>query len=159
MYTTEAWASAVLGNYDGMAPCLDAAANLADSSGNVGPAEVAGVAGACYEALAAATTGRKRASSAAQAEKHVTTALRLREPYYVRSRVLDLAGLANIRLLQEEPDEAMAVAVAALDAASGLRSQRAARRLHKLAITALDQYPAAHAVPEFADAVRTRLPL
>jgi hypothetical protein len=159
MYTTEAWASAALGDYDGMAPCLDSAAGLADDAGHVGPAEVAGVAGACYEALAAATTGPERASAAARAEDHVTTALRLREPYYVRSRVLDLAGLAHIRLLQAEPSEAMIVAAAALDAASGLRSQRTARRLHSLAITALDQYPAATAVPAFADAVRTRLPL
>jgi hypothetical protein len=142
-----------------MAPCLDSASGLADASGHVGPAEIAGVAGACYEALAAATTGQRRASSAALAEQHVAAALQLREPYYVRSRVLDLAGLARIRLLQAEPDEAMTAAAAALDAASGLRSQRTARRLHSLAITALEQYPAVSAVPEFADAVRARLPL
>ncbi len=49
LYTTEAWASAALGDYDATEPCLEQAAALASGDGNVGPAEVAGVAGACYE--------------------------------------------------------------------------------------------------------------
>lgn len=159
LYTTEAWASAALGDYDTAEPCLEQAAVLASGDGNVGPAEVAGVAGACYETLAAAASGHKRALAAARAEQCITAALELREPYYVRSRVLDMAGLARVRLLQDEPGESMTVASSALDAAVGVRSRRAAHRLHELAITALDQYPTVRAVPEFADAVRTRLPL
>jgi len=51
-----------------------------------------------------------RAASAKQAAAQITTALELREPYYVRSRVLDLAGLARVRLIQGEPEEAMSTA-------------------------------------------------
>lgn len=158
LYTTEAWATARLGDYDEMAPCLEHAAGLASGAGNVGPAEVAGVAGACYETLAAVSPAG-RAASAEQAARHITTALDLREPYYVRSRVLDLAGLARVRLIQGEPEEAMTTAGRALDSAVSLRSPRTARRIHALAIDALTRYPSAWPVGEFADAVRTRLPV
>lgn len=158
LFGTEAWASAKLGDYDEMAPCLEQASELASGAGNVGPAEVAGVAGACYETLAAASPNR-RAASADQAARYITTALQLRDPYYVRSRVFDLAGLARIRLMQGELDEAMAAAGQALDSAVTLRSSRTARRLHGLAIDALTQYPSARPVGDYVDQVRTRLPV
>lgn len=159
MYTTEAWSAAALGDYDTVAPCLDQAATLAAEGGLVGPAEVAGVAGACYETLAAVSAGRKQATAASEAHKQITVALGIREAFYVRSRVLDLTGLARVRLIQGEPDEAAVIATGAIDMASGLRSQRVARRFHALAITALDQYPSAPGIPELADTVKARLPV
>jgi transcriptional regulator with XRE-family HTH domain len=159
LYATEAWASARLGDRAATDACLDQSAGLADAAGSTGPAEVAGVAGACYETLAAASEGTARAQAAAQAGHRIAAALEQRDPYYVRSRVLDLAGLARVRLLQDEPDEAMSVATQALDAASGLRSRRTARRIHTLAISAIDLYPQASPVADFADSVRARLPL
>jgi hypothetical protein len=93
------------------------------------------------------------------AELHIGDALRLRASVYARSRALDLAGLANVRLCQGEPAEAVRVAGEALDAAARLRSGRAARRVHSLAIRALGDYPRVPEVEQFADAVRSRLPV
>lgn len=78
---------------------------------------------------------------------------------YARSRALDLAGLANVRLCQGEPGEAVRVAAEALTTAAGIRSGRAARRVHSLAIRALSAYPRIPEVAEFADMVRSRLPV
>jgi hypothetical protein len=100
-----------------------------------------------------------RARYAARAERHIGQALLLRESFYARSRALDLAGLANVRLCQGEPGEAVRVAADALDAAAGLRSGRAARRMHFLAIRALGEYPRVPEVARFADMVRSRLPV
>ncbi len=73
--------------------------------------------------------------------------------------VLDLAGLANVRLSQGEPHEAMRTAADALETAAPLRSGRAARRVHALAICALEQFPQVPEVADFADEVRSRLPV
>jgi DNA-binding transcriptional regulator YdaS (Cro superfamily) len=120
-------------------------------------------AGASARVLAAWQQGKPRVPvqvlTAGQAGHRIAAALEQRDPYYVRSRVLDLAGLARVRLLQDEPDEAMSVAAQALDAASGLRSRRTVRRLHTLAISAIDLYPRVRPVADFADSVRARLPL
>ena len=160
LYTTEAWTCATLGDYEQMAPCLDLAAGLAGEPGGLfGAAELAGISGACFESLAARNRSPRRAAHAAQAEWHITDALRLREPFYARSRVLDLAGMANVRLCQGEPGEAMRTAGDALESAAALRSGRAARRVHALAIRALEQFPRVPEVAEFADRVRSRLPV
>jgi tetratricopeptide (TPR) repeat protein len=160
LYTTDAWTCATLGDYGQMALCLEEAAALTGSLGSLfGAAELAGIAGACYETLASRVRQPEQASHLAQAEACITEALRLRDPFYARSRVLDLAGLANVRLGQGEPEEAMRTASRALITAAGLRSDRAARRVHSLAIRALDLYPAAPAVTEFAELVRSRLPV
>lgn len=157
--TSEAWTCAVLGDYDQMAPCLALAAERAGDPGSLfGPAELAGISGACYEALAT-RPGPSRARYAALAERYISEALQLRELFYARSRVLDLAGLANVRLCQGEPEEAVRVAGEALDAAAMLRSGRAARRVHSLAIRALGEYPRVPEVAGLADAVRSRLPV
>ena len=158
--TTQAWTCAALGDYEQMAPCLEQAAANAGGPGSLfGTAELAGMAGACHEALAARSNPPHRATHIARAAAHITDALRLRDGYYARSRVLDLAGLANVRLLQGEPEEAAQAGTQAIDAATALRSDRAARRVHTLAIRALDQYPGVPAVADLADAVRSRLPI
>ncbi len=158
--TTEAWTCATLGDYEQMAPCLEQAASLTSGPGSLfGTAELAGMAGACYEALAARSSLPDRAAHAARAEAHITDALRLRDGYYARSRALDLAGLVNVRLVQGEPEEAMRTASQAIDAATALRSDRATKRMHGLAIRALDLYPEVPAVAELADMVRSRLPV
>lgn len=160
LYTTEAWTCAVLGDYDQMAPCLDQATSLTGGPGSLfGRAELAGMSGACYETLARRSRPSRRSAHAARAEAEIAEALQLRDSHYARSRVLDTAGLANVRLIQREPEEAMRTASQALDAAAALRSDRAARRLHTLAISALEQYPGVHAVGEFAESVRSRLPV
>jgi transcriptional regulator with XRE-family HTH domain len=158
--TTEAWTHAMLGDYDHMASCLDRAARLSSLPGTVfGTAELAGIAGACFETLAARARPPKRLSYAERAEQHIANALRLRETVYARSRVLDLAGLANVRLCQDEPAEAVRVAEDAMEIAAALRSGRAVRRVHALAIRALQQYPQSVEVLDFADMVRLRLPV
>jgi hypothetical protein len=160
LYTTEAWTCATLGDYERMAPCLDVAAALADKPGSLfGAAELAGIAGACFEVLAARGQAPRRAAYAMRAERHITDALRLREPFYARSRVLDLTGLANVRLCQGEPVEAMRTAADALESAAALRSGRAARRVHAFAIRALEQFPGVPDTADFADRVRSRLPI
>jgi transcriptional regulator with XRE-family HTH domain len=158
--TTEAWTCATLGDYEQMAPCLGRAVGAADQPGTLfGAAELAGIAGACFEALAARSNPSQRAAYALRAEFHITDALRLRAPFYARSRVLDLAGLANVRLCQGEPVEAMRTATDALETAAALRSGRAARRVHALAIRALEQFPGVPETADFADMVRSRLPV
>jgi transcriptional regulator with XRE-family HTH domain len=157
--TSEAWTCAASGDYQQMAPCLNLAAESAGDSGSLfGPAELAGISGACYEALAT-RPGPVQTRYAALAEQYISDALRLREPFYARSRALDLVGLANVRLCQGEPAEAVRVAGDALDTAARLRSGRAARRVHSLAIRALGDYPRVPEVEQFADAVRSRLPV
>jgi hypothetical protein len=158
--TTEAWTCASLGDYNQMAQCLDEAASLTGMPGSLfGTAELSGMAGACFEALATRSSPPNKAAYVAQAEGYIREALRLRDGYYARSRVLDLAGLANVRLLQDEPDEAMRTASEALSVATALRSGRAARRVHQVAIRALEQYPGVPAVTGFAELVRSRLPV
>jgi hypothetical protein len=158
--TTQAWTCATLGDYEQTAQCLEQAASHAGGQGSLfGAAELAGMAGACFEALASRSSPPHQASHIARAEAQITDALRLRDGYYARSRVLDLAGLANVRLLPDEPEEAMLAGSQAVDAATALRSDHATRRVHTLAIRALDLYPAVPAVSEFADAVRSRLPI
>jgi hypothetical protein len=160
LYTTEAWTCAVLGDYDQMASCLDRAAELAGEPGSLfGAAELAGISGACFETLATRSPKPQRAAYAEQADRHITQALELRQTFYARSRVLDLAGLANVRLCQDEPSEAIRTAGRALESAAALRSGRASRRVHALAIRALDQYPGNHEVADFAEMVRSRLPV
>ncbi len=157
--TSEAWTCAARGDYEQMAPCLSLAAESAGGPGSLfGPAELAGISGACFEALAT-RPAPAHAQYAALAEQHIGDALRLRASFYARSRALDLAGLANVRLYQGEPAEAVRVAGEALDAAARLRSGRAARRVHSLAIRALGEYPRVPEVEGFADAVRSRLPV
>jgi hypothetical protein len=159
LVTSEAWTCAALGYHDQMARGLDQAAETAGAPGSLfGPAELAGISGACFESLAM-RPGKQRPAYTASAEQHITKALRLRESFYARSRALDLAGLANVRLCQDEPGEAVRIAGDALEAAAGLRSGRAARRVHSLAIRALGEYPAVTEVTEFADMVRSRLPV
>jgi hypothetical protein len=158
--TTEAWTCASLGDYDQMATCLDKAASFTGVPGSLfGTAEFSGMAGACFEVLATRCSPPRKDAYVARAQEYILEALRLRDRYYARSRVLDLAGLANVRLLQGEPEEAMHTASEALDAATALRSERAARRVHRLAITALEQYPGVPAVAGFAELVRSRLPV
>jgi transcriptional regulator with XRE-family HTH domain len=160
LYTTEAWTCAVLGDYEQMVPCLDQAASLTGGPSSLfGRAELAGMSGACFEALARRSRDSRRSAHAGRAEADITEALQLRDSVYARSRVLDTAGLANVRLIQGEPEEAIRSASQALDAAAALRSDRATRRLHVLAISALEQYPGVHAVGEFAESVRSRLPM
>jgi hypothetical protein len=160
LYTTDAWTCATLGDYGQMALCLEEAASLTGGPDSLfGAAELAGIAGACYETLAARVRQPERASHIAQAEACITEALQLREPFYARSRVLDLAGLANVRLVQGEPEEAIRTASEALSTAVGLRSDRATRRVHGLAIRALELYPGVPAVAEFTEVVRSRLPV
>lgn len=160
LYTTEAWACASTGDDGHVTACLEQAAALTGEPGSLfGPAELAGIAGACYEILAARTSSSQRARHAARAEAHITEALRLRTSFYARSRVLDLAGLANLRLVQGEPEEAMRVASDALATAAVLCSDRATRRVHRLAIHGLDLYPGLSAVAEFTELVRSQLPV
>jgi hypothetical protein len=160
LYTTDAWTCAFLGEYGQMARSLEGAASLTGGPGSVfGAAEFAGIAGACYETLAARALQPQRASHIAQAETRITDALRLRDPFYARSRVLDLAGLAHVRLLQDEPEEAMRIASQALATASGMRSDRAARRVHHLAVRAVELYPQVAAVTEFTEMVRSSMPV
>jgi hypothetical protein len=160
LVTTQAWAQARLGRYDGVARALEhGAALVADGGSFFGPAEVAGISGACFEVLALRDGGPKTRIYAERAAGHIMTALASREPFYVRSRVLDLLGLASVRLCQQEADEAMDAGERALEQVIRLRSARAGRRAHRLAIRALERFPDAGRVAEFADRVRAQVPV
>ena len=156
-----AWALAFTGGYGPVSRALDQAAALAVGSAGqalFGAPEIAGTAGACCEVLALRGHGRGSARCASLAAEHITTALGSREPFYVRSRVLDLLGLANVRLAQREPEEAIAVAAASLEQISALRSSRARRRVHQFAVRALTRFPQSPQAREFAEKVRATVP-
>jgi tetratricopeptide (TPR) repeat protein len=159
LLASKAWAYAHLGSYDSMATSLDQATQLLEdnpASTLFGPAEISGVSGACFETLAL-VGGERKKSYAQKAEQHILAALKLREPLYARSRVLDLVGLANVQLSQGEPDGAIETGRLALGQAIKLRSPRTNRRIHALAVRALDEFPGAQQVSEFAESVRTQL--
>jgi hypothetical protein len=160
LLTSKAWAYAHRGSYDPMARALGEALELlADQpAGLFGPAEAAGVSGACFEVLALADDAA-RAKHAKRAEKFILQALEDRDPVYARSRVLDLVGLANVQLSLSEPEMAMESGELALEGATRLRSCRTTQRIHALAIRALDVFPRASPVHDFAENVRCRLPV
>lgn len=156
-----AWALAFTGAYDSVARTLDLATALAvDPAGHplFGPPEIAGTAGACCEVLALRGDGPRSARCAALAAEHIATALGSREEFYVRSRVLDLLGLANVRLAQREPEEAVRTAALSLEQITTLRSSRARHRVHQFAVRALTRFPQSPQAREFAEAVRATVP-
>jgi hypothetical protein len=161
LLTSKAWVFAHIGNYDPMTRSLGKArALLLDNYEPrlFGLAEIEGVSGACYEMLAL-RTGAASAKYAEQAEQHILRALDAREPTYARSRVLDLVGLANVRLLKCEPEKAIESGTLALEGATKLRSSRTAGRVHAFAVDALDSFPGLSLVSDFAESVRCRLPV
>jgi len=156
-----AWTLAFTGSYDSVAQALDQVAALADGhpgSPLFGPPEIAGTAGACCEVLALRGHGPRAARCATLAAEHITTALGSREPFYVRSRVLDLLGLANVRLAQREPEEAVRLAALSLEQIATLRSSRARHRVHRFAVRALTRFPQYPQAREFAEKVRATIP-
>jgi hypothetical protein len=162
LLASEAWTHAHLGDYDATAASVDRASELLARNpqpGLFGAAEMAGISGACFETLAFRSDRTRTAIYARLAAQHITEALKLREPFYLRSQALDLLGLANVQLQQREADEAMKTAALALEQAARLRSARVARRVHRLAIRALEQFPGNPHVSEFAEKVRSRLPV
>lgn len=90
--------------------------------------------------------------------EHIGTALGSREPFYVRSRVLDLLRLANVRLAQREPEEAVRTAALSLEQIATLRSSRARHRVHQFAVRALTRFPQSPQAREFAEKVRATVP-
>jgi hypothetical protein len=80
-----------------------------------------------------------------------------RERFYVRSRVLDLLGLAGVRLVQGEPGEAVRMARLALECGRGVRSARVSRQFHRLAVRGLDRFPRDGDVAGFAEQVRASM--
>ncbi len=156
-----AWALAFTGSYDSVARALDQVASLAgDTPGHplFGPPEIAGTAGACCEVLALRDHGPRSARCATLAAEHITTALGSREQFYVRSRVLDLLGLANVRLAQREPEEAVRLATLSLEQIATLRSSRARHRVHQFAVRAVTRFPQYPQAREFAEKVRATIP-
>jgi hypothetical protein len=156
-----AWALAFTGSYDSVARVLDQVTALADDTPGhplFGAPEIAGTAGACCEVLALRGHGPQSARCATLAAEHITTALGSREPFYVRSRVLDLLGLANVRLAQREPEEAVRTATLSLEQIATLRSSRARHRVHRFAVRALTRFPQSPQAREFAEKVRATIP-
>ena len=156
-----AWALAFTASYDSVARVLDQATALAgDTPGHplFGAPEIAGTAGACCEVLALRGHGLQSARCATLAAEHIATALGSREPFYVRSRVLDLLGLANVRLAQREPEEAVRTAALSLEQIATIRSSRARHRVHQFAVRALTRFPQSAQAREFAEKVRATVP-
>jgi hypothetical protein len=156
-----AWALAFTSSYDSVARALDRAATLAGGTTAhplFGPPEIAGTAGACCEVLALRGHGPRSVRCANLAAEHITTALDSRESFYVRSRVLDLLGLANVRLAQGELEEAIRTAALSLEQISALRSSRARRRVHRFAVRAVTRFPQSPQAREFAEQVRATIP-
>jgi hypothetical protein len=156
-----AWTLAFTGSYDSVARALDQVTALAsDTPGHplFGAPEIAGTAGACCEVLALRGRGPQSARCATLAAEHIGMALGSREPFYVRSRMLDLLGLANVRLAQREPEEAVRTAALSLERIATLRSSRARYRVHQFAVRALTRFPQSPQAREFAEKVRATIP-
>src|SRR6185437_2178353 len=120
----EAWAWAHLGRSEAVSRALDQAGELVENQHRARPplfghAELAGISGACFEVLACKCDVTKAGEYADRASAYITVALNGRERFYVRSRVLDLLGLANVRLTQGEPAEVVRTARMAMECAHG----------------------------------------
>lgn len=154
----EAWGYAHLGRPDAVASALDCAvlltASIRGDSRLFGPAEMAGISGACFELLALRCGGPSAGKHANHAAEQIMAALDGRERFYVRSHVLDLLGLASVRITQREPREAVETASLALGYAAGLRSARVSRRFHHLAVRGLEKFPKVAEISQFAEQVR-----
>lgn len=158
--TTEAWAHARMRNAPEMAGALDRGRHELDVVAHgpdpvFGLAELEGVAGACYEFLAA--SGVEGRASVERAEVHIRAALSLRADFYARSRVFDLAGLTHVYLLRNDPEQATVVGRVAVDAGARLASARVRRRLHRTAVRSLSLYPDVPEIRQFTEVVRTRV--
>jgi len=159
----EAWAWAHLGRSEAVSRALDQAGELVENQHQATPplfghAELAGISGACFEVLACKCDVTKAGEYADRASAYITVALNGRERFYVRSRVLDLLGLANVRLTQGEPAEAVRTARMAMECAHGLRSVRVSRQLHRFAVDGLEKFPRSTDVGDFAEQVRATIP-
>lgn len=157
----QAWALAHLGRSSAVTRRLEHVSGImtehAENDRLFGPAEMAGISGACFEVLAAQGQGAKARSYAAQAAESIAVAVSTRQRFYVRSRVLDLIGLANVRLLQGEPGESVRTAGLALECTRGLRSARVNRQFHRLAVRGLEKFPQNAEVEGLAEQVRASL--
>jgi hypothetical protein len=92
-----------------------------------GDAELHGETADCYRALAA-----HEPRFAATAETHALSAVASRDTSFVRSLAFDHIGLAQIRVLQDEPEQACADGRTALAIASQVSSPRVLSRLREL---------------------------
>jgi hypothetical protein len=156
-----AWALAFTGSYDSVTRALDQVTVLAGDTpwhALFGTPEIAGTAGTCCEVLALRGHDPRSARYATLAADHIATALGSREPFYVRSHALDLLGLANVRLAQREPEEAVRMAALSLEQIATLRSSRARHRVHRFAVRALTRFPRSAQAREFAEKVRATVP-
>ncbi|WP_433189768.1 hypothetical protein [Actinoallomurus sp. CA-150999] len=162
LITTEAWIHAHHGADTAVHRTLEEAAQLVSQQGSTaglfGVAELAGVAGACFEVLAKSNQA-KAVHYLAESERRINEALNLRDGLYVRSRALDFVGLANVHLAQGEVEQACQDARTAIDLAAGLRSPRVTKRLHAFAVGALELHPDEDGVWELAEYVRAKLPV
>jgi len=160
----EGRAYACLGDATGCDRALGLAADAFSSNGS-DPAwseffdetELAGVTGVALRDLAVRDSPNS-ARHAARARPWIAQAATGRSRAFLRSRVLDLAGLALVDLLLDEPHAALSSGRQALEQAGAVNSSRVERNLSQLAATAADRYPSIRAVREFDGRVRKVLP-
>jgi transcriptional regulator with XRE-family HTH domain len=119
--------------------------------------EVECLAANAYTQLAmSAENQRTWLSFAARAEQHALGARSTRSSGYDRSRILDELRLANVRLAQREPCEAMSIATRVLHGERA-RSAIVCKWLARLRDQLVDRYPDVVGMKEFGDQLSERL--
>lgn len=112
--------------------------------------ELYGLLGVTLRDLALADTAHPR-RYAADARQWIEQAIQQRPRHFLRSRVMDIDGLAVVNLLLGEPEAAGQAAAAAMTMATTVTSARVMSRLRKTAWLAQERFPDASAVTELRE--------
>jgi hypothetical protein len=96
-----------------------------------------------------------------QADKSIDRAVTLfgADDDHVRSRALNVVGMATVRLQQREPEAAVSFAHLAAELAQRLRSKRVEDRLRTTVANLLSRYPDVRSVREAHDRITAALPV
>ncbi|MFD8597778.1 hypothetical protein ACFV1L_22510 [Kitasatospora sp. NPDC059646] len=121
-------------------------------------AELAAENGHSYRDLA--YTSDRGAAMAASAEPMITKAVDLfrKDPDHVRTYAFNLVGMASVRLLQREPEEAATYCEEAVDIARKVRSERLNTRVRKTSEAATRDFRGVAGVDRLAERVVQDIP-
>ena len=115
--------------------------------------ELCGLVGVTLRDLALADPDHAR-DHAAGAGPWIERAVSQRPRAYLRSKILDLDGLAVTTLLLGEPEGAADLAMSAISLAREVASSRVTSRLRRTVLLAEQRFPGAHGVAELGEQVR-----
>ena len=91
---------------------------------------------------------------AVSAEPWIERAVSQRPRAYLRSKILDLDGLAVTTLLLGEPETAADLALSAISLAQEVTSSRVVSRLRRTVLIAEERFPGARGIAELSEQVR-----